>query len=77
MPPQEYQITAPTLAMFREDGHHVARTVPVGAIVTVTDGKPFDGERLTEVEWNGRIVMMFTHDLRQSTAKWNGAPSLP
>ena len=77
MLPQQYRITDPTLAMFREDGHHVARTVPVGALITVTDGKPFDGERLTEVEWNGRIVMMFTHDLRESTAKLNGTAPLP
>ena len=72
MLPPKYRITTPILAMFRENGHHVARTVPEGAMVMVVDGKPFDGERLMDVEWDGRIVMMFTRDLRESTEKWSG-----
>ena len=71
MPPKKYRITSPTIAMFREDGHHVAHMVPTGAIVTVVDSKPFDGERLMDVKWDDRVVMMFTADLRARTEEWN------
>jgi ketosteroid isomerase-like protein len=53
-----YRITDATLALFQEDGRHVAHTVPVGAVVTV------DGNKLIEVVWDGKKVMMFTQDLR-------------
>ena len=72
MLPQKYRITGPTLAMFREDGHHVACTVPEDAMITLVDGKPFNGERLMEVVWEGRVVMMFTNDLRARSEKWSG-----
>ena len=72
MLPQKYRITDPILAMFREDGYHVARTAPKDAIIAMVDGKPFDGERLMEVEWDGRVVMMFTHDLRARTEPLRG-----
>jgi len=57
-----YRITDPTLAMFEEDGRHLARFVPTGAIITV-DGA-FDGNRLMDVVWDEKKVMMFTEDLR-------------
>ena len=72
MLPQKYRLTGPTLAIYREDGHHVSVTVPKDATITIVDGKPFDGERLMDVEWEGRIVMMFTHDLRERTERWSG-----
>jgi len=58
-----YRITSPTLALFEQDGRHVAQTVPTGAIVTV-DGNGFDGDKLVSVTWDGEPVMMFTQDLR-------------
>ena len=51
--------------MFEEDGRHIARLVPVGAIIEV-DGS-FDGNRLTDVILNDQQVMMFTQDLRTRT----------
>ena len=63
MPIGRYRITNPTLALFQEDGHHVAHTVPTGAFVTV-DSAAFDGEKLVNVTWDGKTVMMFTQDLR-------------
>jgi hypothetical protein len=63
MPIGRYHITHPTIALFHEDGHHVARTVPTGAIISV-DSAAFDGDRLVDVTWDGKKVMMFTQDLR-------------
>ena len=65
--PQQVRITSPTIALFRVNGHHQAQTVPVGTVIRIVDGKPFDGERLMDVEWDGKIVMMFTQDLRLRT----------
>ena len=59
-----YRITDATLALFQEDGRHVAHTVPIGAVVTVDGNNAFDGSKLIEVVWDGKKVMMFTQDLR-------------
>lgn len=58
-----YRVTHPTIALFEQDGRHVADTVPEGAIIEI--GVPFDGDELVEVVWNGKRVMMFTQDLRK------------
>jgi hypothetical protein len=58
-----YRISEPTIAMFQEDGVYVARTVASGTLVEVCNG-PIDGDRLLDVIWCGRNVMMFTQDLR-------------
>jgi len=61
---QRYRIKDSTIAMFQEDGVHVAKTVLAGAVVEVHYSSPMDGDRLVEVVWNGRSVLMFTQDLR-------------
>jgi len=60
---ERYRIKDPTIAMFEEGGVHAARTVAAGMIVEVHNGA-IDGDKLVEVMWNGRKVMMFTQDLR-------------
>ena len=68
MPIGRYRINSPTIALFHEDGRHVAHTVPAGAFINV-DSAAFDGDKLVDVTWNGKKVMMFTQDLRsRSTA---------
>ena len=63
MPIGRYRITNPTLALLQKDGHHIAHTVPTGAFITV-DSAAFDGDKLVNVTWDGKTVMMFTQDLR-------------
>jgi len=63
MPIARYYITNPTLALFEEGGRHVAHTVPTGTVITL-DSKAFDGDKLVNVTWDGKTVMMFTQDLR-------------
>jgi hypothetical protein len=58
-----YRINDPTIAMFHEKGGYTARTVASGTVVEVSDG-PIDGDKLVDVIWDGRNVMMFTQDLR-------------
>jgi hypothetical protein len=63
MTSERYLICSPTIALFLEDGRHVAHLVPEGATISV-DGKTFNGNKLIEVTWAEKIVMMFTQDLR-------------
>ena len=64
MPAKTYQISYPTLALFEENRHHVAHTVPAGATITIED-EAFNGEKLVSVIWDGKEVMMFVQDLRE------------
>jgi hypothetical protein len=64
MPSQKYRIKSPTIALYENIDHHAADLVPVGAIVRV-DSSALDGDKLVEVIWDGRSVMMFTQDLRR------------
>ena len=61
MTTETYLISSPTIALFLEDGRHVAHLVPEGAMIST---KPFNGNRLMEVTWANKVVMMFTQDLR-------------
>jgi hypothetical protein len=63
LPIGRYHIKHPTIALFHEDGRHIAHTVPAGAFITV-DSAAFDGDRLVDVTWDSKKVMMFTQDLR-------------
>ena len=70
MPIERYRISSPTIALFLEDGRHVAHMVPKGATITI-DGKTLNGNKLTEVIWAEKTVMMFTQDLRSRGKKIN------
>jgi hypothetical protein len=61
--PVRYHINDPTIAMFQQNGQYAACTVASGTVVDVVDG-PIDGDKLVDVIWDGRDVMMFTQDLR-------------
>ena len=63
MPVKRYRITEPTIAISQDAGRGVAYTVNAGSIVELNNG-PLDGNKLVEVTWNGKVVMMFTQDLR-------------
>jgi len=62
MPAGRYRVIEPTIAMFDEGGRYVAHPVPAGAIILVDDS--VDGDRLTDVTWDGQRVLIFTRDLR-------------
>lgn len=63
MPLEKYRIDSPTIALFLEEGRHVAHMVPKGSTITI-EGKTFNGDKLVEVTWGEKVVMMFTQDLR-------------
>ena len=55
------RLTIPTIALFPEDGRHVAHTIPKGAVIQV---KTLQGDKLIEVVWEGKTVLMFAQDIR-------------
>jgi len=64
MPIRKYRIVEPTIAMSEDHGRGVAYTILAGATVELQNG-PLDGNKLVEVKWDGKSVLMFTQDLRQ------------
>jgi hypothetical protein len=64
MPLRKYRIVEPTIAMSDDTGRGVAYTIHAGAMVELRHG-PLDGNKLVEVKWDGKVVLMFTQDLRQ------------
>ena len=68
MPFGLYRIKVPTIALFEEDGRHIARTVPPGAFIAV-NREAFAGAKLVNVTWDDKTVMMFRQDLL-SRSEW-------
>lgn len=77
MPGGRYLLKSPTLAIASQDDMDRPVTkysvrllgsstelIPFGAVVRVING-PLDGNRLVDVDWEGKTVMMFTTDLRE------------
>lgn len=62
MPLGRYRLKTSTLALLQHDGRQVARTVPAGAIVEI-DVTP-KGDKLVEVLWDGKKLMMFFEDMQ-------------
>ena len=64
----KYRIKSPTIALFLEDGRHVAHMIPSESIVVV-QAEELNGDRLIKVLWAEKLVMMFTQDIRTRGVK--------
>jgi hypothetical protein len=62
----KYRITTATLVLIPEGLRNVARTMDVGAIIMATN-QAFEGNKLVEVQWEDKTVLMFAQDLRLRT----------
>jgi hypothetical protein len=62
----KYRLNQPALALVAVNGHHESFTIPADETLDL-NGKTFNGERLMDVVWNGKVVMMFTADLKLAT----------
>lgn len=69
---KRYRINSPTMALFPENGYHGARPVPAGSVVVIDEDLFKDNNKLVEVLWNQRNVMMFAQDLRTRGEKIDG-----
>ena len=57
---------SPTLAITTQD--HIPLMIPRGGEVEVLDC-PLNGNRLVDVNWDGKTVMMFTNDIRDRSER--------
>ena len=53
MSADKYRINSPTIALFLEEGRHVAHMVPIGSVITIAS-EEFNGDKLVEVLWSTR-----------------------
>ena len=60
---QRFRMKTPTLAILTEDHAKIPVMIPKGAEVEILDG-PLNGNRLVDVRWEGKTVMVFTNDIR-------------
>ena len=60
----KFRINTPTIALFLEEGRQVARTIPSGAEVIVSDENTIQENKLIEVQWAEKRVTMFAQDIR-------------
>ena len=65
---EKFRIKSPTIALYEEDGRHVATTIPAGSVVTI-DTEDINGNRLVDVVWADKQVMMFAQDIRSRGKK--------
>ena len=59
---KRFKLRISTMAIESSDGKRVAVIVPAGSVVTVVSG-PDGDDRMIDVRWEGRIVVMFAVDL--------------
>jgi hypothetical protein len=61
---ETYRVNKAILSIYSKDGLRTPIMIPAGAIVTIVEG-PLDGQRMVDVLWEGKTVMLFTIDLRE------------
>jgi hypothetical protein len=59
---KRFKLGTSTMAVETVDGNRLAITVPAGETIKVVPG-PRHGDRMIDVLWNGRVVMMFAVDV--------------
>jgi hypothetical protein len=73
-PGESYRLKSETLGISTTDRSRTAVIIPKDSIVTIVAG-PFEGERLVDVIWNGKTIMLFAQDLRERGELVDGAGS--
>ena len=61
---KSFRLKSATLGITSEQGERIPVTIPSGAVIKVVRD-PHDGNRLLDVVWDGKPVMMFTQDVRE------------
>jgi hypothetical protein len=68
---KRFKLETPTMAVEIVDGKRVAVTVSAGETIKVVSG-PRHGDRMMDVLWNGRVVMMFAVDVHDVCRRCTG-----
>jgi len=67
----KFRINTPTIGLISDRGRQVARTIPGGAEVIVSDESAIHENKLIEVRWAEKLIMMFAQDIRTRGARIN------
>ena len=67
---RRFKLEIATLAANDLNGKRALTTIPAGDIVKVM-ADPSDGNRMVEVLWKGRTLLMFALDLKQRAVELN------
>jgi hypothetical protein len=63
---KRFKLGTPTMAVDTVDGKRAAVTVPVPAEATINViSSPRHGDRMMDVPWDGRVVMMFAINVEE------------
>jgi hypothetical protein len=62
---KRFTLTVPTLAIESVDDRRVAITLPVDAVIKVISGPTSQDNRMVNVLWEGRTLVMFAVDLKE------------
>jgi hypothetical protein len=58
---KSYRLKSPTLDIISENGHRLPVTIRQRAVLKVLDG-PLDSNRLVDIMWEDKVIMMFTEE---------------
>jgi hypothetical protein len=58
-----FRTTSTTFGIIDDEEHRGTLVIPAGAVFSVIE-EPTDGDRLVDIFWEGRRLLMFTQDLR-------------
>ena len=59
---KKFKLERATLAITMVEGRRRAIAIPVGAVIKVVSG-PTPGDRMVDVQWDGKTVEMFAVDV--------------
>lgn len=60
---RRFRLKVNTLAIDSSGQKRIAVTVPSGEIIEVTRGPRFDDQRMVDIRWDGRALVMFAEDV--------------
>ena len=61
-----FRLTSPTFALIVEENRRITLTVPTGSVIIASK---VDGDKMVEVVWEGRTLLMFPDDIRASSER--------
>ena len=61
---KRFRLKSNTLAIEASDQKRLAVTVPAEQIIEVIRGPRRDDQRMIDIRWNGRVLVMFAEDVQ-------------
>jgi hypothetical protein len=59
---KSYRLKSPTLDIISENGHSLPVTIRQRAVLKAVVDAPVDSNRLVDIMWEDKVIMMFTEE---------------